>query len=201
MTPSLMARVAWKLTSTLAFVSMLVSGLLLVEGILKGVAFGVSSLYVPNRDASKYEHKIDPLRVSSYYLLVIFVTYFPSDDSVYNRSIYVLSVVLLALLAYFVFFKKYSDSSAASKIFAPVRRPEIGLRAVVAGALFTSYLMGVGFARAISSEAPVSIQTHAGEVSVVVIDNADAGFLVESIGELSFIPMHQIKKVTWREAE
>lgn len=201
MSPSLVRRVTWELASTLAITSLYTAVYFFFEGVIRGLGRGVTNIWRPSGNRPEVSYAIDPFRVAVCYISVISVSYFPAGESWKVRSLYFSLCVFSCALAYFVFFHKYKENAKAGRLFSPLRNKEVAVRALIAGILSLSYIMGSGLARSIEGKPPITISTKDEDIKAIIIDKVDSGILVEVNTDLLFIPAHEIKRIKWRSNE
>ena len=197
MSTTLVARVAWQLASTVALTTLVLSAVLLVTGIAKGTVLAVANTTgVETREATS-PYKVDPVRIGGLYLAVLAVTYFPSGSHLHSGLLWGFVVLFLLAATYFVLRRRFSTGSGWSRIVAPFRHRELGVRALIAVGLFVAYFSGQGLALRFMAAEPSRITTESGEFSAVILDASPSGLLVLEESGVALLPMHTIEKVHW----
>ena len=198
MSPTLVKRVAWELTSRLAFTSLYIAVFYLATGLLKGMVLGVVRA---NKQEESFPaddvYAIDPIVIAGLYLLALAATYFPFEVTLYERTLISITFLMFIVLIYFVFLKEHGDGTQWSRFVSALRHRELALRALIAFALSVAYLAGKSLAWSLMSAEPTSIITVSGEVRAVILDVTDTDLLLKNDIGLVLLPMHQVKKVTW----
>lgn len=197
MSTTLVARVAWELASTVAMTTLIVSAILLVSGVAKGAILGVANATRLDTQETASPYKVDPFWIGNIYLAVLAVTYFPYWSHLHSGLLWALGALFLLAITYFVLMRRFSTSTGWSRIVAPFRHEELGVRVLIAVTLSVAYFSGQGLALRFMAAEPSRIATESGEISAVILDASPSGLLVLEESGLALLPMHTIEKVHW----